>query len=243
MSGTLRYQRQSLREALAAEYILGTLEGRARRRFVQLMGRDDSLRLLVEEMAHEAQALQAPLPPKAPPAWVWRSLDYRIRAQAAAPRRRGQGVWNSLSFWRRLSSATALVLMVMLTNTLSHTLHSHATEQVMMLVVNNDQAQPIWVIESPMDEKGGVMKVMTMKPMNTNDTMACAMWLQWPDGHVMHLTNLPESMGVVKVKLPKMERKLSQAKVMVTLEPMDKVDNMDKPSDNSSLFADYWKVI
>lgn len=242
MSGTLRYQRQSLREALAAEYVLGTLQGRARLRFINLMERDLSLRLLVEEFAYQATALQSPMATRTPPVSVWNSIQYRIKHQPQVESRR-HSMWDNLSFWRRLSTVATLVLAVFVTNTVNHALHSHQQQQVMMVVVNNDQKQPVWVIETPMDNKAGPMKVMTMQKVDMDKQMACAMWLQWEDGHVEHIANLPDNPGVMKVSLPPMERKVSQAKVMVTMEPMDKVDDMDKPSDDHSLFADYWKIL
>jgi anti-sigma-K factor RskA len=242
MSGTLRYQRQSLREALAAEYILGTLQGAARRRFVRLMEQDESLRLLVEEMSAQALELQQPLPEKAPPALVWRTIQYRLD-NLPKTRTARTSLWDSLPFWRRLSTTAMLLLAVFVGNFSFHQYHSHQQQQVMMVVVNNDQQQPLWVIETPMDGKAGPIKVMTMNKVNMDKQMACAMWLQWEDGHVEHVANLPDDPGVMKLSLPRMDRKLSQAKVMVTMEPMDKVDDMEKPSMDHSLFADYWKIL
>lgn len=241
MSGTLRYQYQSLREALAAEYILGTLQGAARRRFVHLMEQDESLRLLVEEMSAQALEITRPLPEKTPPVSVWRSISYRLDNQTSQTTNHHR-VWDSLPFWRRLSTAAMLLLAVFVGNFSVHQYHAHK-QQVMMVVVNNEQQEPVWVIETPMDNKVGPIKVMTMKKVNMEKQMACAMWLQWEDGHVEHVANLPDDPGVMKISLPRMDRKLSKAKVMVTMEPMDKVDDMEKPSNDHSLFADYWKIL
>ncbi|MBO0754380.1 MAG: anti-sigma factor [Bradyrhizobiaceae bacterium] len=115
----MNYSDPELRDRLAAEYALGTLSGRARRRFERLLSGDRDLRNVVEGWELRLSGLAESVPAVEPPAHVWEEIDRQI-ARAAAPRRaavreeRRERLWDSLGFWRgatALAAATAAALL------------------------------------------------------------------------------------------------------------------------------------
>ncbi len=102
------YSNPQLRDKLAAEYVLGTLRGRARARFQSLLRYDLGLRRLVAEWEARLTPLALAAGEISPPARVWQALAQRIAGAA-----RGTGWWASLGFWRGLAvTSTAFVLVL-----------------------------------------------------------------------------------------------------------------------------------
>lgn len=115
----MRYrEKPELIERLAAEYVLGTLNGSARRRFAAWMAADAALRRTVAEWENRLTPLAEVVAPVKPPARVWRGVSARIAPPRARPSSR-DSVWNSLAFWRSfgltasgLAAALAIFVMV-----------------------------------------------------------------------------------------------------------------------------------
>ncbi len=74
----MNYRRPELRDRLASEYVLGTLHGRARRRFQQLLREDLELRDCVAFWERELTPMAAPLSVSAPSAKVWEGIAARV---------------------------------------------------------------------------------------------------------------------------------------------------------------------
>lgn len=105
------YAQQRLADALAAQYVTGTLRHGARRRFESLLPGHPALRGAVQAWQDRLMPLAAPVTPVAPPAHVWRGIEARL--WPAAPRAAAAGWWQRLGLWRGLSGlATAAVLVL-----------------------------------------------------------------------------------------------------------------------------------
>ena len=104
MSGRMRYEDPELRERLAAEYVLGTLPSRARRRFERLLAEDPELARVVAAWADRLAPIDTATPAEQPPARVWRAVEARIAA-GVAPLLSGHRRFGSLAFWRGLAVA------------------------------------------------------------------------------------------------------------------------------------------
>src|SRR5262245_32596243 len=101
-----RYSNPELRDRLAAEYVLGTLRGRARSRFQALLRYDPDLRRIVAAWEGRRSPLSLAAAGITPPERVWRALERRIRGTRAAAR-----WWESLGWWRAAAiTSTAFVL-------------------------------------------------------------------------------------------------------------------------------------
>jgi len=133
-----QYQRN---HALAAEYVLGTLTGAARRRFETWMLESPRVRRQVWYWERRFQPLNGSITERRPPASVWRQVRARIdrRDRKGA----GPGAW-----WWPLGSALAASLIIALT------LFWPSTPEPPRFVgvVQNSQAQPLWVLETTDDD-------------------------------------------------------------------------------------------
>jgi len=145
----VKYRNESLREALAAEYALGTLQGRARRRFERALKDDPGLRRRVADWQARLDPLNDRVPPVAPPARVWRAIQRRVRPPAA----RGglAALWDNLGFWRGaalVSLSAALVLGASLG------LLRPEPSNLMVVVMSDAQAQPVMTVSWDTDARG-----------------------------------------------------------------------------------------
>ena len=74
----MNYDRPELRDRLAAEYVLGTLHGRARARFQRLMRSNLKVRVAVELWEQKLVPMGAPLSVPPPSANLWKGIEARI---------------------------------------------------------------------------------------------------------------------------------------------------------------------
>jgi len=138
----MRYGDPQLRDKLAAEYVLGTLRGRARARFESLMRYDPPLRSLVSDWEDRLTPLARAGTDIAPPARVWNALSQRIGGEA-----RKRRLWESLALWRGAAvtgAAFALILAIV-------TGAGPETEPPMSMVavMNDTQGQPAMTVSWP----------------------------------------------------------------------------------------------
>jgi anti-sigma-K factor RskA len=105
------YSRRDLAEHLAAEYVLGTLHGRARKRFESLLPAHPTLRDAVAQWERRLAPLAANVRPVEPSAAVWRKVEARLFAKPEAPA--APGLWQRLSLWRALAGVTTAATVAM----------------------------------------------------------------------------------------------------------------------------------
>lgn len=100
----------NLAHALAAEYVVGTLRGRARQRFEAIARADSSVAAILSQWESSLTALVDDVPPVEPPARLWKAIEARIESRGAAA-----DPGRMLGFWRAfglLAGGVATVLMV-----------------------------------------------------------------------------------------------------------------------------------
>jgi anti-sigma-K factor RskA len=182
----MNYSNPKLQSLLAAEYVLGSLHGGARRRFESVLAREPRLRREVEYWQRRLNPLVETLQPVRPRRRVWRNIQNRIR---------GSGreswpalVWDSLAFWRSLAagSAAALLLAILAVQQLNtdyqQTIHYVA-------VLKNEQAQPMLI--ATMDAKN-MLTLDMLGPDNTGPDEVMEVWSLPRDG------SKPVSLGLLK---------------------------------------------
>jgi anti-sigma-K factor RskA len=103
------YAQPRLVDALAAQYVAGTLRGRARARFETLLPGHPALQAAVREWQERLMPLTGVMPEQPPSPRVWQAIEQRLwPAAAPAP---AQRFWQRLGWWRALSG-TALAAVV-----------------------------------------------------------------------------------------------------------------------------------
>ena len=112
------YANKTLADALAAQYVAGTLRGGARRRFEALLPGHPALRAAVADWQARLMPMTAVIDEQTPPAHTWARIEQRLWPAAAAPAAAAPlPWWRGLGFWRAasgLATVAAVSLAVLL---------------------------------------------------------------------------------------------------------------------------------
>lgn len=129
----------ALRDRLAAEYVLGTLRGGARRRFEGWMYSDAALRMLVKEWERRLLPMHEFVRALAPSPQLWRNIEMRLHLK---PER------SSWHFWRGfgLGTAAAAVAAALLVAVSLQQLRGPTYDLVATLT--DPQAQPALLVKA-----------------------------------------------------------------------------------------------
>ena len=179
-------------DALAAEYVLGTLRGRARERCKRLARTDRALGDAVRTWEERLLPLAEELPPVAPPARVWAAILARIRGAPAAR----ASLWSSLGLWRALAFAS-LAMVVALTTVLLRPA-PEPPEGVLVIVLAGADAKPALVASA--DRLGRYLTVKTIAPVAVAGDRALELWML-PEGGSPRSLGLISATGVGRVAL------------------------------------------
>lgn len=137
----MKYHDPNLREALAAEYALGALQGRARRRFERSLQVDPALREVVSEWRARLEPLDALIPPVTPPARVWQSLEQRLGF--APPRRR---FLSRLLLWQGAAVVATLAAVSIGVLSLMPQVNTSARPDTLVVVLEDSNTKPAFAV-------------------------------------------------------------------------------------------------
>lgn len=152
MTGHVNDDGMSDLDALASEYVLGTL-GPAQRREVQhRLAADADLRAAVDAWEGRLLALTELAEPQTPSPTLWgrieRSLNHQDRrASRPAPASNAHSWWNLLPLWRGLAGAGVLATLLLGTLLLTRPATQSPTTYLVVLVAPQNQA-PGWVVQA-----------------------------------------------------------------------------------------------
>ena len=164
----MKYRNEQTREALAAEYALGTLQGHARRRFERSLKDDPALRLVVSQWQMRLGPLDAAVEPVQPPARVWRSIERSI-----GWRPRPAAIWDSLGFWRGSALATTAIAVVLAISLLTLA----PTQETMVVVLSDDQSRPALTVSWASEQSGD--KQLRVRVIGHQTMPADTAWELW----------------------------------------------------------------
>ncbi len=139
----MKLQNPELQDMLAAEYIMGTLHGRARLRFEYYMAILPALRDTVDAWSEKLHEIDATLKPITPKKHVWKNIERRL----GFSKKQGwfSALINSLSFWKLSSALTASFAIVLLSYITLTPIDIEQPPQY-VTVINNQQAQSSWLV-------------------------------------------------------------------------------------------------
>lgn len=202
----MNYRNPELRNKLAAEYVLGTLRGRARTRFERLMQQDRQLRDEVADWQTRMMPLADSLIPVKPRNRVWQEIRSSLGFETVSR-------W-SLVFWRNLgvvSTAAAILMAVYIA-----VLPLRTTAPDYVAVIADKQAKPIWLLSS----SDTFLTVKSLIPRTVIAGRSLELWLLPDGGKPVSLGLLPLD-GNKTATLPHAVAKLmvNSHTVAVSLEP------------------------
>ncbi len=106
MPGLDRYQHPVLCDMLAAEYVLGVMSSRVRKRFQRLIGQRDSVRHVTEAWEQRLGPLAGQIHEVCPSERVWRNIQREIDIDPPTTQLQYQsGFWCNLFLWRSAAFA------------------------------------------------------------------------------------------------------------------------------------------
>lgn len=169
-----------LAHALAAEYVVGTLRGAARRRFEAIARADPATAAILRRWENELTPLAGQVPPVEPPARVWKEIESRIapRASASAPL--------ALGFWRSFGLMAGGVASVLLAAFLWLSSGPRG-EPLFVAVLTAPDAAPRMVVSMHSPD---LLRVRMVKPWQEAANKSLELWVLPKEG-------APRSLGVV----------------------------------------------
>lgn len=169
-----------VRDALAAEYVLGTLAGTARRRLARMASVDRALAAHIARWEALLTPLAESVQPVTPPDRVWQAIEARIGSREAP-----QSWWDSLAFWRNWGlAATGLAAALMIATAVIKP--APAPEAGMFAVLSTPENVPRMIVE----KHAGMIKVKVVKAWASLPENDLELW-------VVPKSGAPRSLGVV----------------------------------------------
>jgi anti-sigma-K factor RskA len=181
---------------IAGEYVLGTLRGRARRRFERLRARDAYYCEMADEWERRLGPLAESLPETEPPAEVWTRISKQIDGAKPKP-----GLWDRVEFWRGFGFATAALaasLLVFIAVGQFAGPHESVAERV--AVLNDKSKTASWLVTVAADGKR--MTVAALQPIAVPKDRTLELWLITKPGKAPRSLGLLPKTGRRSVALP-----------------------------------------
>ena len=216
----MNYLTDSRRNALASEYVLGTLQGPARIRFQRLLMQNPDMRYTLWRWENYLNALGASLPSQTPSPRVWENIQKRLgfnqldvltvpSSNVVIFPARTERKWQWLS---GLSAAAAIIFAVLLFVPTAH----EYNKIPQLAIVQSEKSQALWSIQI-LENSISVQATSTLQPSQDNDY---ELWIVAKDGRA------PISLGLLpkrgKLILPRAAiiDKVEIAALAVSLEPL-----------------------
>ncbi|MBJ7278422.1 anti-sigma factor [Marinobacter salarius] len=206
-------------EALAAEYVLGSLHGAARRRFERWMMESVRVRQEVWFWEEKLGHLGARIEEEQPPASVWAGIERRLWPRedksvpaVAANDAPGRWFWPG---WSMLATAAALVLAVVLVQQPEPQMDGRLSGAI----VKADVSDPLWLVsESSLDRQLKLRPVAATAAQQGKDY---ELWIVPENGQPLSLGVIPVG-GTYQVTLDDEARALlsNSRTLAISLEPV-----------------------
>jgi anti-sigma-K factor RskA len=195
-----RPDRRERLDALAAQYALGTLSPRARRRLARIALLDPAVREALTDWELRLARLADAVTPVPPPEHVWTAVRARLRLGAATSgtsREAGASWWSSLWFWRGLAAAAAVAALVLGLRVLAPVAESPGT--AMVAVLAGGDAKP--VLMATVEPGGRILSVKAVAAIALPADRSLELWAL-PEGKAPRSLGLVNATGIVRIALP-----------------------------------------
>ena len=169
-----------LAHALAAEYVLGTLRGAARRRFEAIARADPATGEILRHWEDELTPLADQVAPVEPPARVWKEIESRIAPSARAQPPLALGFWRSFGLMAGGVASVLLAAFLYLSS-------GPRGEPLFVAVLTAPDAAPRMVVSMHSPD---LLRVRMVKPWQEAADKSLELWVLPKEG-------APRSLGVV----------------------------------------------
>ena len=183
-------------DALAAEYVLGTLAARTRARVAKMVRVDRRLADAIQAWEERLLPLADSVPPVTPPPRVWTGIRRRIEG-GRAPVETPKSLWENIALWRGLTLAgvaTALALAVVVFSP-----PTERAEQTLVVVLAGQDAKPALIASA--DRVGRTLLVKAVAPVDVPADRALELWALPAAGNPRSLGVIPPG-EITRVALP-----------------------------------------
>ncbi len=190
------YARPTLADALASQYVAGTLRGRARARFEALLPSHPALQHAVREWQDRLMPLTTVIAPEAPPAAVWKGIEGKLwpaqapaQTPAALQASAARGGWQAVAWWRGLAgfaSIAALTCAVLLANP-----PAPVAPVVVVLQSTGNEAAVTGTLVASFSGDGRAVTARTLTRVSVGPEKVLQLW--WATA-----TGPPQSLGLIK---------------------------------------------
>jgi anti-sigma-K factor RskA len=211
----MNYNSPERADALAAQYVLGTMPSRARTRFARLIGVEREVTDAVNAWEGRLLPFAESIAPVPPPASVWPKILARVQG-GAKPAAATASLWANLGLWRGLTLAgfaTAMALAIVLLSP-----PPAPPDQTMVAVLAGADAKPALIATA--DRTGRTLRIKAVVPVDVAADRALQLWALPTGGNPRSLGLIAPS-GVVQIALTgPAETALAQVPALaVSLEP------------------------
>jgi len=191
----MKLNHPELQSRLAADYVLGTMKGGARRRFNEYLKDNRALQNEVAKWEAHLTPLTSAIPPIAPPDRVWAVIEARTinrqslatagnLKQNSAKAPANKGVFNSLTFWRNWGlGASALAAGLLVVTSLG----VMQPKEPMLTAVLESDGMARMVVEQP---HANLITVRMVKPWQPINDKSLQLWVLPKHGK-------PRSIGII----------------------------------------------
>lgn len=203
----MNYKRPELRDALASEYVLGTLHGPARRRFQQLLKDDPQLQLAVDFWQRQLLPMAAPLSVAEPPPRLWAGIAARV----APPRSASAPSWFERWFGLRGLGSLVAGLFIGIAVTLSlpgadrsdgGDTPGPSTTQIPASyagILSDSSGRPAMLVSSR--RHGKLVDIKVLRPIGLGQDQVLRLWALGKQGAPVVLGIVP-AQGKGRIELP-----------------------------------------
>lgn len=205
-------------EKLAAEYVLGTLQGSARKRFERWMMESSKVREEVWFWEQKLGQLSVEVPEVTPPSSVWSAIERRLwqpepRAEKAQPAANDRWFWRG---WSIVATAAVLVMAFVLVQPSPQAIPQM---QLSGAIVQADTSDPLWLVSET--GQGNLLKLRSVAAGAAEAGKDYELWIVPENGQPLSLGVIPVG-GLHEVTLTdKTRQALSQSRTLaISLEPL-----------------------
>jgi anti-sigma-K factor RskA len=201
-------------DKLAAEYVLGTLQGGARRRFERWLMDDAALRDIVEGWRARLTPMAEFAPAVKPRRRVWRAIEDRLRLRPGVA-----------AFWRPLGLAAIAATLVLAVTLVQWRSRQPAIDYVATL--SDEKARAVLLVTA--DRRHGTLDVRLADGVDVAPDRVLQLWAVPKAGAPRSLGLLPRT-GAARYALPADALTPDVALLAVSVEPTGGSPDPHKPS-------------